>query len=131
MPKDSKKRGIFIAPGRKPWPHEMRVAEILALAGHYIEFLEETNLHTADILLDGIEYEIKSPEGFNPNTFEHTLKDALKQSPNIIIDSSRIKKVRDNKIRAFLVGQVRKHKQIKKMLFITKQGRIVDIFGLI
>ena len=109
----------------------MRVAKILALAGHYVEFLEETNLHTADIRLDGIEYEIKSPESFNPNTLEHKLKDATKQSPNIIIDSSRMRKIRDDKVRMFLVNQVRKQKQIKKMLFITKKGQIIDIFGLI
>ena len=89
------------------------MAEILSLAGHYIEFLEEGNLHTADIKLDGIEYEIKSPESFNANTLEHTLKDATKQSPNLIIDTFRIKKVRDLKVRAFLVNQMRKQKQIK------------------
>ena len=66
-----KKTGIFIAPGRRPWKHELRVAEILALAGHYVEFLAEGNLPTADIKLDGIEFEIKSPERFNANTFEH------------------------------------------------------------
>ncbi len=126
-----KKTGIFIAPGRKPWPHEMRVAEILSLAGHYVEFLEEGDLRTADIKLDGIEYEIKSPESFNPNTFEHKLKDATKQSPNLIIDMSRIKKVRDLKVRSFLVNQMRKQKQIKKMIMITKHGQIIDISTLI
>lgn len=126
MSKKIKKRGIYIAPGRKPWPHELRVAEILAMAGHYIEFLEEGILHTADIRLDGIEYEIKSPEAFNSNTLEHKLKDATKQSPNLIIDASRIRKIRDDKIINFLVGQVRKQKQIKGMLFVTKQGRIAQ-----
>ena len=126
-----KKSGIFISPGRKPWPHEMRVAEILSLAGHYVEFLEEGDLRTADIKLDGIEYEIKSPESFNSNTFEHKLKDATKQSPNLIIDTSRIKKVRDLKVRSFLVNQMRKQKQIKKMIMITKHGQIIDISTLI
>lgn len=126
-----KKTGIFIAPGRKPWPHEMRVAEILSLAGHYVEFLEESDLRTADIKLDGIEYEIKSPESFNSNTFEHKLKDATKQSPNLVIDTSRIKKVRDLKVRSFLVNQMRKQKQIKKMIMITKHGQIIDISTLI
>lgn len=99
MDTQNRKTGIFIAPGRKPWPHEMRAAKILSLAGHYIEFLEENILHTADIKLDGIEYEIKSPESFNSNTFEHKLKDATKQSPNLIIDTYRIKKVQDSKIK--------------------------------
>lgn len=128
---NKRKSGIFIVPGRKPWPHELRVAEILSLAGHYIEFLEEGNLHTADIKLDGIEYEIKSPESFNSNTFEHKLKDATKQSPNLIIDTSRIKKVRDLKVRNFLVNQMRKQKQIKRMIMVTKRGQIIDISSLI
>ena len=119
---NKKKAGIFVAPGRKPWPHEMRVAEILSLAGHYVEFLEEGNLHTADI---------KSPEAFNANTFEHTLKNAVKQSPNLIIDTFRMKKVRDLKVRNFLVNQMRKQKQIKKIIMITKRGQIVDISALV
>ena len=128
---NKRKTGIFIASGRKPWPHELRVAEILSLAGHYVEFLEETNLHTADIKLDGTEYEIKSPESFNANTLEHTLKDAIKQSPNLIIDTSRIKKVRDLKARTFLVNQMRKQKQIRNIIMITKRGQIIDISALI
>lgn len=101
------------------------------MAGHNIEFLPENHLRTADIKLDGIDYEIKSPESFNPNTLEHKLKDATRQSGNIIIDSSRIKKTRDDKIRRFLVNQFRKQPQIKKMLFITKRGGIVDISALV
>lgn len=126
-----RKTGIFITSGRKPWPHELRVAEILSLAGHYVEFLEESNIHTADIRLDGIEYEIKSPEAFNVNTFEHTLKDAVRQSPNLIIDTSRMKKVKDLKVRRFLINQMRKQKQIKNIIMITKHGQIIDISALV
>lgn len=128
---NKRKNGIFIVSGRKPWPHEMRVAEILSSSGCYIEFLEETSLRTPDIRLDGIEYEIKSPESFNANTFEHTLKNATRQSPNLIIDTSRLKKVRDSKIQTFLINQMRKQKQIKKMIMITKRGRIIDISMLV
>ena len=46
-----KKRKIIISAGRRPWPHELRVANILALAGHVVEFLEEWNLKTVDINL--------------------------------------------------------------------------------
>lgn len=126
-----KKAGVFIAPGRKPWPHERRVADLLALAGHYVEFLPESHVHTADIKIDGVEYEIKSPKSAAANSLEHSLKKALKQSPNLVIDSSRLKGVRDDKIRRFLVSQVRSRKRIKRMLFVTKAGRIIDIFGLL
>ena len=126
------KTGIFIPAGRKPWLHEMRVAEILALAGHRVEFIEEkSGIRTADIRLDGIEFEIKSPETFNANSLQHKLRDASKQSPNIIIDTSRIRKIHDQKIMVFLIHQVRKQKQIKCLLMITKRGQIIDISALI
>ena len=122
------RQGIYIAPNRcRPWNHELHVAEILARNGHYVEFLPEGLLPCADILLDGVEFEIKSPERFTPNTLEHTIKDALKQSPNIIIDMSRIKKVSSAKMLNFLLNQVRKSKQIKCMLLITRQEEIIDV----
>lgn len=37
----------------------------------------------------------------------------------------------DNRVRGFLVKKCREQKQIKKMLFITKRGEIIDIFGLV
>jgi len=48
--------GIYIVPGRKVWPHEIHVAEVLALAGYYVEFLEETSLPTPDIKLNGVQH---------------------------------------------------------------------------
>ena len=107
------------------------MAKVLATAGHTVEFLEESNLHTADILLDGVEFEIKSPKSASANSLEHLLKKALKQSPNIIIDTSRLKNSRDDNVRKFLTSQVKSRKQIKKLIMITKQGRIIDIFALI
>lgn len=40
-------------------------------------------------------------------------------------------KMRDDKMRGFLVAQMRRTKQIKRMLMITKKGQVIDIFGLI
>lgn len=127
----NRRNGTFITSGRKIWPHELRIAEILTLAGHNIEFIEESNLHTADILLDGMEFEIKSPKSANANSLEHLLKKALKQSANIIIDTSRMKNSRDDNTRKFLIAQARSRKQIKKLIMITKRGQIIDISALI
>lgn len=127
----SHKNGTFIASGRRIWPHELRVAEILTLAGHNIEFIEESNLHTADILLDGVEFEIKSPKTSNTNSMEHLLKKALRQSPNIIIDTSRMKNSRDDNVRKFLIAQAKSRKQIKTLIMITKRSQIIDISALI
>ena len=130
MQKEYKKCGVYIAPERSPWPHELKTAKILALAGHYVEFLQESSLHTPDILLDGIEYETKSPETGKTSSLEQSIRKALKQCQNIIIDSSRMK-MHDNRVRSFLIKKCKEQKQIKKMILITKRGEIIDIFGLI
>ena len=94
-------------------------------------FLSESHYSTADILLDGVEYEIKSPITNKPDKLERNIKRALKQSKNIIIDSSRIKGMRDDNLRRFLVKKARQQKQIGRLLLITKRGRIIDIKTLI
>ena len=125
--KNNKVGKIIVPVGMKPWSQEMRVAEILAMAGHNVRFLEESNLHTADILLDGAEFEIKSPKSANANSLEHLLKKALRQSPNIIIDTSRTNNFNNVNIKKILISQVKKRKQIKKLIMITKRGQVVGI----
>lgn len=98
MKKSERKQGVYIAPGRNPWPHELHTAKILALAGHYVEFLPEDNLHSPDIYLDGVEFEIKSPETGKVSSLEQSIRTALRQSSNIIIDSSRMK-MHDTRVR--------------------------------
>ena len=125
-------RGKIIIPGgRKPWPHELRVANILAMAGHNIEFLPESNINTADFLLDGIAYELKSPFTNKSDKLERNIKRALKQSKNIILDSSRIKSLRDDKLRCFLIKKTQEQKQIDNLILITRHGQIIDITSLI
>ena len=125
-------RGKVVTPAdANPWPHEQRVAKILALAGHYVEFIPETTIKTADLLLDGVEFEVKSPKSGNANSLEHILKKALKQSGNIIIDTSRMNGARDDKIRSFLISQARIRKQINRLLMITKHGQLIDISALV
>lgn len=121
-----KKAGVYVVPGRSPWEHELRVAEILAAAGHCVEFLEEGALPCADIRLDGVEYEIKSPETAKLASVEQLMRKALKQAPNIIVDSSRCK-IREDRLRQYLIYKFRGQKQIKRLLFITKSREIIDI----
>lgn len=130
MRRMTKRKGKIIIPaGRAPWAHEMRVAEVLAAAEHVVEFLPERMVKTADILVDGVEFEIKSPLTNKVNTLEHNLKRALKQSSNIIIDISRMdgRKMPEAKVKSFLLLKCKQHPQIKRMLLITKAKRIVDI----
>lgn len=122
-----KKSQIIIPAGTHPWSHELRVASVLALAGHTIEFLPTGAQKTADILLDGTEYEIKSPLTNNPKKIVRNVKRALQQSQNIIIDSSRIKGMRDDVLRRLLINRAKDQKTLKRLLLITKRGQIIDI----
>ena len=122
---------VIIPADANPWPHELRIANILAMAGHIIEFLPESNISTADILLDGVEYEMKSPLTNKPDKLERNIKRGLKQSKNIIFDSSRIKNMRDDNLRRFLTKKAKEQKQIGELIFITKRGQIIDIKSLV
>ena len=127
----NKDRGKVVIPaGANPWPHEKRVAKILALAGYYVEFIPETNTGTPDIYLGRTLYEIKSPISDKVDAIERNITRALKKSPNIIFDSSRMK-VRDKQVMRELIKRRRAGKGLKKLLFINKKGMIIDIEALI
>ena len=126
-----RKAQIIIPAGLTPWPHELRAARILALAGHTVEFLPVARIKMADIKLDGTAFEIKSPITNNPKKNIRNIKRALQQSPNVIIDSSRIKGMRDDTLRKLLASRARDQKTLKKLLLITKGGQVIDITSLV
>lgn len=131
MDKKNTKRGKVVIPAdANPWPHEKRVAKILALAGHYVEFIPENNIKMPDIYLGHTVYEIKSPISDKVDAVERNITRALEKCPNIIFDSSRMK-VRDNQVMRELIKRRRIGKGLKKLLFINKKGMIIDIEALI
>ncbi len=125
--------GKIITPANvSPWPHEKRIAKILALAGYAVEFIPKGLIGSADIYLNGVAYEIKSPKSNKTNTIEHRIKEAVNnQSCNLIIDSSRIKNMKDYNLQKWLIERCCKQPQIKSMLFVNKKGQIIDIKSLI
>lgn len=132
MSKKTKRGTVVIPAGRDPWWHELKAARILSLAGHNIEFLVESDDNKSpDILLDGIDFEIKSPKSGVANSIEHNLKKALKQSNNIIFSTIRMKDARDDNVRRYLIRQAKSRKQIKRLIMITKRGQIIDIKALV
>ena len=123
---------VIIPDGANPWPHERRVAKILAHAGHNVRFIPENGVtKVADIVLDGKEFEIKSPVSHNINAVERNLVRGLRQSCNIIFDASRMRRVHDKQILMKLTHRLRKGKGLKRILLVTKRGDIVDVNQLI
>ena len=126
------KRGRVVTPAdANPWPHEQKVAKILALAGHYVEFIPETNLKTPDIYLDNTIYEIKSPTTNNPKKIIRNVKRSIEKRPNVIIDYSRVKGLSDEAIQKTLKNKVKDLPELKNLLFINRRGQIIDIIALI
>lgn len=126
----SKSPYIHIPQGVIPWPHELKVVTALVRAGYKVAFLGIDHSHrrkTADIVIDDIIWEIKSPLTANLPGIERNLKRASKQSPDIIIDSCRTKKLRDQTIQRFLQQKLLQQKSIHRILFINRKREIIDI----
>ncbi len=73
-------------------PHEALAADVLAMNGFNVLFIKPRNTYktkTPDIVMSGLEWEIKSPTSSDRNTIRNILHKATKQSNNLIIDTIR------------------------------------------
>jgi hypothetical protein len=115
-----------------PEKHEVEVAWILAR--HFntvVEFLIPVNNYgrkSQDIVLLGVICEIKSPKG---NSKKHTIKGqfdrANHQQTKVLILDGRHTKLEDNYILAKIKNELKHRRRIKRVIFINKQEKVVDI----
>ncbi len=128
------KGSIIIPAGLDVWEHELKTAQVFANHGYVVEFLinnPRQRMKTADVRIDGVIYEIKSPKTDKLSAVERNLKRATKQSGYIIVDSRRMKKVHDSTIQKFLLQKLKQQKTIKKLLFVNRKHQIIDLDDLI
>ena len=112
----------------KPDGKEMSAAYILLEYFRAdIKFIPRNNCKTPDLLINHIEWELKAPTGSGKRNLQHTISRAVKQSQYIIIDA-RFSKIHISKIQSHLTAEIKKNKQIKRLLLIDKQKNIVEIF---
>lgn len=126
----SKSGKVIVPAGTSIWPHEMRCARTLAAAGHNIEFLtpiEGPKIKTADLIMDNIRWEIKSPESSNLKSLQRVLRRAGLQSPNVIIDTTRATKLSDSAILRELKRLFPMTKSVRRLVVVTKNGDVIDI----
>jgi len=125
--------GQVIIPGNHPnppMPHEVDVA--LILARHYkttIEFIvpvDDYKRKSADIVMLGVEWEIKCPSGTSKSTISGQFQRALKQSKNIVIDT-RLTKLKFEEIEKRVFNEIKKRTNIKKVVLIDKYEKIIEI----
>lgn len=112
-----------------PEKHELETAKFFAELGYDIEFIPPSNIpevHRPDIVMEGIEWEIKSPMGKSKNTIRRNIKQATKQSKNIIVDLRRILSSEQQCIQQIEERFV-KHHSIKKIIVIKKDGGLIRL----
>ncbi len=122
------KKGKITPNGVTLEKHEFKTILIFTELGYNVSLIPKSNkkgIHTADIIMDSKQWEIKCPKGNGRWLLENTLKRASKQSENIIIDLSRIK-IHQTKCLNELEKQFYKIKQIRRLLVVTKNKKIVD-----
>ena len=120
----------IIKGGVKPWPHELRTAEALVAHGLTVSFLvrkEGEHQSSADVEIDGIEWEMKSPVSNSLSNIQKTLRKAAHQSSCIIYDSQRVKNLTDQQIERELRKQAVALRSVKHVIFVTKKRNLIDI----
>lgn len=108
--------------------HENATAVFLTEQGFDVELIPASNIegvHTPDIKMDGLKWEMKAPLGEGNQLMENTIQRALRQSQNIIIDLRHTKRHQTKCLRE-LEKQFLNKKGIKRLKVITKSGKTLD-----
>ena len=112
--------------------HEIDVANILARHYHTtVEFLvpiDDYKRKTPDIIMHGVEWEIKCPTGNSKSTIRNQFRRASKQSKNIVIDIRRIK-LNQKDIEKSIIVEIKNRPYIKKVILIENSSKNVVEFS--
>ncbi|MDR2771963.1 MAG: hypothetical protein LBB93_00660 [Elusimicrobiota bacterium] len=124
------KKGKTIIPfGSLPEPHELKTANFFNKLGYDVEFLvpvDQPNRKTPDIRMRGLNWEIKAPIGNGKHNIQHSFKDALRQSRNIIFDMRR-SSMNENKSNRQIKNLFDNSKIAKRVLVITQSLKQLDL----
>ena len=121
---------VTIEAGTNVWPHELRTAQSLAIAGYNVHFVRKSDIayeKTADVLLNGELWEFKAPTADHLKAIERNLKRARWQSDRIVLDGRRMKKLSDKSIEREARKQAESIPRIVRLLYINKKGEVIDI----
>ena len=121
---------IIIGQGANVWPHELKTAQAIIATGKDVEFIrrsEEQHATSADCIVDGLVWEMKAPKSSALRRVQRTLRDAVKQSRNVIFDSRRMKGVPDKAIERELRKWAKELKSLDRLLFVCRGGTVIDI----
>lgn len=126
-----RRKGIVDFNGVKPWPHEEATAHALAEHGRNVVFKKKTERFktpTADVLLDGVIWEFKAPNGKRLSSVERNLRRGKGQASRIVFDSRRMKGVPDKAIMREILLKAKYITDIEEIIYINKHGKCIDIY---
>ena len=122
------KKGTITPNGVVLKTYEYATVVFLTELGYDISCIPKSNIkgiHTPDIKMDGLKWEMKAPLGEGNQLMENTIQKALKQSQNIIIDLRHTKRHQTKCIRE-LEKQFINKKSLKRLKVITKNRKVID-----
>ena len=108
--------------------HENATVVFLTEQGFNIELIPKSNIsgvHTPDIKMNGIKWEMKAPIGEGNQLIKNTIQKAIKQSANVIVDLRRTKRHQTKCLRE-LENEFNKSSSLKRLKIITKNRKIID-----
>ena len=121
---------VIVPGGTSVWPHEMATANTLAKAGHVVEFLPRVDgqkVKSADILMDGVVWEMKSPTSSSVKSLQKVLRRAGKQSHNVVVDTARMKGVSDRDAQRELARLLPLVASVRRLRMVSKAKTVIDI----
>ena len=128
--KHQKKLGRVVKVGDvNVWNHEDFIASAFSRLGFSVTFYPAHNsITSADAYINRTLFEFKSPDGNRIKCVDNNLKKALKnQSKCIVICSIRLKNVTDRSVENHLREVITKRPDIRRLYFVDKHGRVIDI----
>ncbi|MBQ8156684.1 hypothetical protein IJ101_02785 [Candidatus Saccharibacteria bacterium] len=123
-----KKRGIITPNGVVLKTHENATAVFLTEQGFDVDLIPTSNIkgvHTPDIRINGLEWEMKAPTGEGKYLMANTIQRAVKQSHNVIVDLRHTKRHQTKCLRE-LENEFKKSGSLKRLKIITKSGKTID-----
>ena len=111
-----------------PEQSQFEAAKYFAALGKDITFIRPSsipNQHRPDILMDGVEWEIKCPVGDSKRTIENNMRKAIKQSHNVIFDLRHMG-MSDSQCVSQLEQQFNKRSQLRRLFIIKRNGELLS-----
>lgn len=106
--------------------HELDTAERLAAHGLDVEFRQESSRREADILIDGVRWELKSPEGGGAQTMRNQLRRGRGQADHLVVDLARTSLDGERAIRD-VVEAWRLYPSFQRIVVVHKDGSLEEV----